>query len=130
MFSLIVCSVAIPGLKPRIPVQKPVQGSSQNTPIKWELLSDPSLLILVSVHNFQVPFRLRSELTFRWRSQTLTIFAQGFLYSPIITYLPSYLDSFTSPFDAGFVLSVLNAASVPGQILTGFLCDRYAFLYC
>lgn len=104
MFSLIVCSVAIPGLKPRIPVQKPVQGSSQNTPIKWELLSDPSLLIL-----------------------TLTIFAQGFLYSPIITYLPSYLDSFTSPFDAGFVLSVLNAASVPGQILTGFLCDRIPY---
>lgn len=51
---------------------------------------------------------------------------QGLLYSPIITYLPSYLGAFTSPFSTGLVLSVLNASSVPGQILTGALCDRSA----
>ncbi|KAL8281017.1 hypothetical protein RQP46_006696 [Phenoliferia psychrophenolica] len=104
LMTLIVCGIAIPGLRPRLPIIKPVNGVSQQTPIKWALLWDPSLITL-----------------------TLIVTLQGFLYSPIITYLPSYLSAFASPFSASLVLSVLNAASIPGQILTGAFCDRVPY---
>ena len=49
------------------------------------------------------------------------------MYSSIIVYLSSYTTSFATPLASGLVLSVLNAASVPGQILTGALCDRFPY---
>lgn len=56
-----------------------------------------------------------------------TITLQGFFYSSIAVYLPSYAVQYTTPVTSNLVLSAMNAASVVGQSSSGWLCDRYGY---
>lgn len=121
LLSAIFCGTSLLFIKPRLPTVKPVPGVRADNPIMWKFVCDPLFLCLVR------PLSLLLSHTDMLSSQSVTVLLQGFMYSSIIVYLSSYTTSFATPLASGLVLSVLNAAAIPGQILTGALCDRYAY---
>ncbi|ORY55965.1 major facilitator superfamily domain-containing protein [Leucosporidium creatinivorum] len=109
--SLVICGACIVRIRPRIPVRAPTKrDSSEREKVKKEA---------------------KVDLRFLWNpvflAVTATILCQGFALASLSIYLPTYAASFTSPFNSSVILALFNVFQVPGQILTGALCDRYPY---
>ncbi|KZO99341.1 MFS general substrate transporter [Calocera viscosa TUFC12733] len=57
-----------------------------------------------------------------------TVFIQALGYFPVSIYIPTYTTSLgVSPLGGQLVLSVFNLFTLIGQVLLGYLCDRFSF---
>ncbi|SGY17944.1 BQ5605_C015g07934 [Microbotryum silenes-dioicae] len=123
LITLIICGLSVHLLQPRLPSVRPPpkclpssslapnqlqarQDHASASEISFSILYDPSFLLVSG-----------------------TVLTQGMMFSPILTYLPTYLTSFESPTLASLTLALLNAATIPGLIMTGHLCDRYPYTW-
>lgn len=55
------------------------------------------------------------------------IWCQGFYYSSLAFYLPSFAVRFSSESNAGWTLSAMNAMSMLSQTGLGYLCDLVGY---
>ncbi|KZT57500.1 MFS general substrate transporter [Calocera cornea HHB12733] len=76
-----------------------------NTIVDWKRFSNPTLVATVP-----------------------TVFIQALGYFPVSIYIPTYTTSSgLSALDGQLVLSVFNLFTVIGQVLLGFLCDKFSY---
>ena len=52
---------------------------------------------------------------------------QGLSYFPVSLYIASFTQQLSTPLTATIVLSLFNSAGVVGQVILGYLTDRYAY---
>ncbi|KDQ20062.1 hypothetical protein BOTBODRAFT_101786 [Botryobasidium botryosum FD-172 SS1] len=90
-------------IKARIPVSRNQPG--QVKPVNMKFLKTPLFLVVAT-----------------------TIFIQAIAYFPVALYMPTYTTALGLPIiDGTLVLAVFNIASVVGQIIFGYLCDRMPY---
>ncbi|KAI0676946.1 MFS general substrate transporter [Trametes maxima] len=102
-----VCSgIALLGMRPRLPVPKFTgnHGRPRFIPPQLGFMRNPIF----------------------W-SVSLTTLLQGLSYFPVSLYIASFTRALSSPLTATIVLSVFNSSAVVGQILLGFLSDKFPY---
>lgn len=72
---------------------------------------------------------LPRDLSFIWHPTVIVMsmvtLTSSFSFFPVATYLPIYVESLADPFQSEVTLAIFNAASVVGQVLVGWLSDRF-----
>ncbi|KZV74992.1 MFS general substrate transporter [Peniophora sp. CONT] len=93
--------LALIGAKPRLPVAR----HSTPAPLSFSFMTSP-VFILVAI----------------------TVFVQGLSYWPVSLYIPSYAASLGfSSLNGTLALAAFNLATVAGQVLFGFYCDKGSY---
>lgn len=59
--------------------------------------------------------------------QSATAFIQAMSYFPVSLYIAIFTTTISSPLSATVVLSLFNISGVIGQILIGYLSDRFPY---
>ncbi|KEP46039.1 MFS monocarboxylate transporter [Rhizoctonia solani 123E] len=111
-FTLVVSAVSLLFIKPRLPVSRP--SGSRNIGLlslvknqRWSFIYSPLCICIAS-----------------------TTFIQALAYFPVSLYMSVYTTSLGLPPTNGtIVLAVFNLATVVGQILFGYFCDRAPYSY-
>ena len=67
------------------------------------------------------------RLTWNGSTQSLTCLVQGLSYFPVSLYIASFTQQLSTPLTATIILSLFNSAGVVGQVILGYLTDRYAY---
>lgn len=104
--SAIIAGIALLGVQPRVPVPKfhRHQTRPRFIPPRMEFLKQPVF----------------------WTFSVTTVL-QALSYSPVSLYIAMFTTSISSPLSATIVLSLFNSSGVAGQILVGFLSDRFPY---
>ncbi|KAI1798150.1 MFS general substrate transporter [Ganoderma leucocontextum] len=109
IWAIMTCAttgVAFLGIRPRIPVVKRRPGQERPR------------FIVPQMQYFKSPLFL---------SFSLTCLVQGLSYFPVSLYIASFTQQLSTPLTATIVLSLFNSAGVVGQVILGYLTDRYAY---
>ena len=59
--------------------------------------------------------------------QSFTCLIQGLSYFPVSLYIASFTQQVSTPLTATVALSLFNLAGVIGQVILGYLTDRFAY---
>ncbi|PIL27566.1 MFS general substrate transporter [Ganoderma sinense ZZ0214-1] len=109
IWAIMTCAttgIAFLGIRPRIPVVKRRPGQERPR------------FIVPQMQYFKSPLFL---------SFSLTCLVQGLSYFPVSLYIASFTQQLSTPLTATIVLSLFNSAGVVGQVILGYLTDRYAY---
>ncbi|CAL1714357.1 unnamed protein product [Somion occarium] len=98
--------IALLGIRPRIPPPKYRPGQRR-----------PSLM----------PRRLQFFKRKVFWTYSAAHFLQAMSYFPVSLYIAVFTESISSPLSATIVLSLFNSAGVVGQVLLGYLTDRFPY---
>ncbi|KAI0659207.1 MFS general substrate transporter [Cubamyces menziesii] len=96
--------IAFYGVRPRLPVPKFYAGQRRPLAPRMEYFKSPLFL-----------------------SFSLTCLIQGLSYFPVSLYIASFTQTVATPLTATVVLSLFNSAGVVGQVILGYLTDRFAY---
>ncbi|CAE6364971.1 unnamed protein product [Rhizoctonia solani] len=111
-FTLVLCTISLLFMKPRLPVNRPSGTRRINffSMIKrqhWSFIYSPLFLCI-----------------------SITSFVQALAYFPVSLYMSVYTTSLgLPPVNGTIVVAVFNLASVIGQVFFGYFCDNAPYPY-
>ncbi|OSD08079.1 MFS general substrate transporter [Trametes coccinea BRFM310] len=96
--------IAFYGVRPRVPMAKFQPGQRRPLAPRMEYFKSPLFL-----------------------SFSFTCLIQGLSYFPVSLYIATFTQTVSTPLTATVALSLFNSAGVVGQVILGYLTDRFAY---
>ena len=131
IWAIMTCTatgIAFVGIRPRVPVTKPHPGQRRPRLIVPQMgyFKSPLFLSFVSNHAALCP-DANSSPRVACHMQSFTCLIQGLSYFPVSLYIASFTQQVSTPLTATVALSLFNLAGVIGQVILGYLTDRFAY---
>lgn len=111
-------------LKPRLPVPKRI-NRGEFIPMDMRFLYNPTVIVMVCsfLSSIQVRFVYSQFLS----SQGITTLLSSLAFFPVSIYITTYTVAISTPTSANFILAIYNAANVIGQVVVGYLSDKFDY---